>query len=113
MADEGLEYLNKALANDPDYFNAHFYINLLNREKGKLIVEEIVEQKPKVENDFILAGEDVKIVTPLVKKHGSDRYEEYVSLQTTADEHYELAMSIRRKVEEESAAAAIGVIEEE
>lgn len=112
LADEGLEYLDKALANDPDYFNAHFYINLLNREKGKVMVDEIVEQKPKSENDFILAGEDIKAVAPLIKKHASDRYEEYSSLQKLADEHYDLAMSIRRKVEEESAAAAIGVIEE-
>ena len=113
LSEEGLEYLEKCLVNDPDYFNAHFYINLLNREKAKVIVDEIVEQKPSSENDFILAGQDVNALEPLVKRHGPDRYEEYVSYQKLADEHYDKAMEIKRKVEEESAAAAIGVIEEE
>ena len=113
LSEEGLEYLEKCLVNDPDYFNAHFYINLLNREKAKVIVDEIVEQKPSSENDFILAGQDVNALEPLVKRHGPDRYEEYVGYQKLADEHYDKAMEIKRKVEEESAAAAIGVIEEE
>ena len=110
---EGLKYLEQCLANDPDYFNAHFYINLLNREKGKVIIDEIIQEKPSSENEFILAGQDVNALEPLVKKHGPDRYEEYMGFQKLADEHYELAMEIKRKVEEESAAAAIGVIEEE
>ena len=48
-----------------------------------------------------------------MKKHGPDRYEEYVSYQKLADEHYDQAMEIKRKVEEESAAAAIGIVSEE
>ena len=35
LSEEGLEYLEKCLVNDPDYFNAHFYINLLNRGKSQ------------------------------------------------------------------------------
>ncbi len=113
LSEEGLKYLEKALVNNPDYFNAHFYINLLNREKGKVIIDEITQEKPAAENEFILAGQDLNALEPLVKKHGPDRYEEYMGFQKLADEHYELAMAIKRKVEEESAAAAIGVIEED
>jgi tetratricopeptide (TPR) repeat protein len=113
LSEEGLEYLERALVNDPDYFNAHFYINLLNREKGKVLIDEIVQEKPSAENEFILAGQDLNTLEPLVKKHGAERYEEYVGYHKLADEHFELAMAIKRRVEEESAAAAIGVIEEE
>ena len=57
-----------------------------------------------------MAGQDITSLTPLVKRHAPDRFEEYVSYHEKADEQYELAMAVKKKVEEESAAAAIGVV---
>ena len=107
---EGLEHLEKALIIDQNYFNAHFYINLLMREKARVLVDEIIVEKPRTEDSFILAGQDITSLTPLVKRHAPDRFEEYVGYHEKADEQYELAMAVKKKVEEESAAAAIGVV---
>ena len=109
---QGLEHLEKALAIDENYFNAYFYINLLLREKARVVIDEIIAEKPRTEDSFILAGQDITSLVPLVKRHAPDRIEEYIGYHEKADEKYELAMAIKKKVEEESAAAAIGVIDD-
>ena len=98
LSEEGLKYLETALTKDPDHYNAYFYMGLLYREKGKVIIDEIIETKSTVRNDFILAGQDIEALESLVKRHGPDRYKEYRELQKLADEHFEKATEIRRKL---------------
>jgi tetratricopeptide (TPR) repeat protein len=99
LIEEGLTNLNKAVANDPNYYNAYFYINLLLREKAKVVIDEVIDQNPKLKDQFALAALDPKTLDPLVKRHASARYEEYRDYLKQADENFDKAMEIRKQVE--------------
>jgi tetratricopeptide (TPR) repeat protein len=49
LADKGIEYLNKALALRPKYFEAMVYINLLYRQKSFALFEEPAEWQKSVD----------------------------------------------------------------
>jgi tetratricopeptide (TPR) repeat protein len=99
LIEEGLSSLEKAVQNDPNYYNAYFYINLLLRQKAQVIVEELSDANPKLKDQFAMAALDPKSLDPLVKKHGGSRYEEYQGYLKKADENFEKAMEIRKQVE--------------
>jgi tetratricopeptide (TPR) repeat protein len=76
LVEEGLANLNKAVQNDPNYYNAYFYINLLLRQKAQVIIDEVTDQNPKLKDQFSIAALDPKSVDPLVKRYAAARYEE-------------------------------------
>lgn len=55
VVDRGIEALNKALAIDPEYFDALSYINLTYREKAKVLA---AEGKAQEASDAILKAEE-------------------------------------------------------
>ena len=99
LIDEGLTSLERAVKNDPNYYNAYFYINLLLRQKAQVIVDELAEANPKLKDQFAMAALDPKSMDPLVKKHAGSRYAEYQDYLKKADENFEKAMEIRKQVE--------------
>jgi tetratricopeptide (TPR) repeat protein len=99
LVEEGLANLNKAIENDPNYYNAYFYINLLLRQKAQVIIDEVSDQNPKLKDQFSLAALDPKSVDPLVKRYAAARYEEYRDYLKQADENFEKAMQVRKQVE--------------
>ena len=99
LIEEGLTNLEKAVQNDPNYYNAYFYINLLLRQKAQVIIDELTDANPKLKDQFAMAALDPKSLDPLVKKHAGSRYEDYQGYLKKADENFEKAMQIRKEVE--------------
>jgi tetratricopeptide (TPR) repeat protein len=99
LVEEGLRYLDKALEIDPTYYNAHFYINLLYRQKAQVIIDRFVEKSPKFKDQFTMAALDPKSLDPMVKKYIPEEYAEYREDLKKADEHFEKAMAIKKEVE--------------
>jgi tetratricopeptide (TPR) repeat protein len=99
LIEEGLTNLEKAVQNDPNYYNAYFYINLLLRQKAQVIIDELTDANPKLKDQFAMAALDPKSLDPMVKKHAGSRYEDYQGYLKKADENFEKAMQIRKEVE--------------
>ncbi len=99
LVEEGLKYLSKAVAVDPNYYNAYFYVNLLYRQKAQVIIDELVEKNPKLKDQFTMAALDPKSLDPLVKKNVPGRFAEYQEYLKKADESFDKAMAIKRQVE--------------
>ena len=99
LIDEGIQSLNKAVQIDPNYYNAYFYINLLLRQKAQVIIDELSEQNPKLKDQFMVAALDPKAIDPLVKKYGGARYNDYKGYLKEADQNFEKAMEVRKRVE--------------
>lgn len=99
LIEEGLTNLNKALELDPNYYYARFYINLLLRQKAQVVIDEFVDNNPKLKDQFAAAGLDPKAQGALVKKYISGKYAEYQDYLKKADENYDQAMEIKKQVE--------------
>jgi tetratricopeptide (TPR) repeat protein len=99
LIEEGLTNLNKALALDTDYYYARFYINLLLRQKAQVVIDEFVDKNPKLKDQFAAAALDQKTQDALVKKHIPSQYAEYIGYLKKADENYDQAMAIKKRVE--------------
>jgi len=85
LIEEGLQYLDKALAINPNYEDSLWYENLLLREKANLIDDKIKSTKDK-EAQKAMATESKE-------------------LNAKADEWSNRALEIRKKNAEKSAAA--------
>jgi tetratricopeptide (TPR) repeat protein len=94
LIEEGLTYLDKALALNPDYEEAMAYKNLLYRQKARLAVlvseKKAKPLKAKGERDAILAA--------------AKKEEEAYTAQ--ADEWFNKAMETRKKLQEQKKGAA-------
>lgn len=99
LIEEGLTNLNKALALDTDYYYARFYINLLLRQKAQVVIDEFVDKNPKLKDQFAAAALDQKTQDALVKKYIPRQYAEYIGYLKKADENYDQAMAIKKRVE--------------
>jgi tetratricopeptide (TPR) repeat protein len=102
LIEEGLTNLNKALVLDPDYYYARFYINLLLRQKAQVAIDEFVDKNPKLKDQFAAAALDQKIQDALVKRYIPGKYAEYSGYLKKADENYDQAMAIKKRVEEKA-----------
>jgi tetratricopeptide (TPR) repeat protein len=99
LVEEGLANLNKALAVDPNYYNAYFYINLLLRQKAQVVIDQFVDKNPKLKDQFTAAALDPKAQDALVKKHIADQYAAYQDYLKKADENFDKAMEIKKQME--------------
>lgn len=89
LIEEGLQYLDKAIALNPDYEDTLWYENLLTREKAILIDAQIKGTKDKnAQKDLMGQSKD------LIAK---------------ADAFSDKALAVRKKNAEKKASAAIGV----
>jgi tetratricopeptide (TPR) repeat protein len=96
LIEEGLSYLDKALALNPDYEEAMAYKNLLYRQKARLagLVAEkkAAATKDRKEKDSIMAAAD----------------EEKKNFTAQADDWFNKAMETRKKLQEQKKGTAVG-----
>ena len=107
LVEEGLANLNKALQLDADYYYARFYVNLLLRQKSQVVIDEFVDKNPKLKDQFTAAALDQKTQDALVKKYIPGKYADYMGYLKMADENYDQAMAIKKRVEEKSEAKGV------
>lgn len=103
LIEEGLTTLNRSLELDPNYYMSLFYVNLLLRQKAQIVVDEILEDDPSLQESIAIAALDPRSLEKLVRERRPDRADEFLGYHREADELFEKAMALRKRIEAKAA----------